>query len=292
MKKIIYIVSALFTLPLINSCSQHEVPFYDGKDAIYFDQQWSDFANTAIDTVMLPHQIYSFIPFGLRVEDDTLLRVKVETTGYVRDYDRPFGIEIVADSTTASEGAEFEILDKNPVIKAGENLTYIPVLCHRTNRIMVDTAALQLQIRLVPGEHFSLPFGEEGVGKIPGRYNQDGNTLTARSNNWDPAIHNIFISGKYDKPNRWHNVQFGRYFSQKKFSLILKVMEEDFGWSIAEFNNPTISDRAYLIAIHVSTYLMEQYYKGREHWVIDEDGSMMYVKGVIWPEGQDPDKFN
>ena len=33
---------------------------------------------------------------------------------------------------------------------------------------------------------------------------------------------------------------------------------------------------------------MEQYLKGREYWVLDEDGSMMYVQGVTWTEGTDP----
>ena len=37
--------------------------------------------------------------------------------------------------------------------------------------------------------------------------------------------------------------------------------------------------RAKAIAAAVKPYLMEQYYKGREYWVLDEDGSMMYVSG-------------
>lgn len=286
MKKIIYLICALFSLPLCNGCSDHDIPLYEGADAIYFDQQYGV---AWFDTVRQSHQIYSLVSFGLMIENDSLLQVKVETTGYVRDYDRPFSIEVVADSTEALEGSEFELLEKNPVIKAGRNSVYIPVLCHRSQRMAEQT--LQLQLRLIPGEHFSLPFGKDGFGVMPKREN-GGDIFTQYSTNFDPSIHNIFISGQLQKPSQWNNLQFGYRYSDKKFSLMLKIAEEKFGWNVTDFNDPKMGSRCKLVAKHVSAYLMEQYNKGREYWVLDEDGSMMYVLGVIWREGQDPDTFN
>ena len=241
------------------------------------------------DTVRLSHQLYSLVSFGLMVNNDSLLDVKVETTGYVRDYDRPFGIEIVADSTDAIEGVEFELLERNPVIRAGQNSVHFPVLCHRTDRM--DNQTLQLQLRLIPGEHFTLPFGPNGIGLMPTRY-EGGDIYTQYSTNQDPSVLNIFISGQLQKPKQWNVVQFGYYYSDTKFRLMLEISEKVFGWTVADFQDAKMLNRCQLVAKHVSAYLMEQYNKGREYWVIDEDGSMMYVKGVIWPEGQDPDTFN
>jgi hypothetical protein len=34
---------------------------------------------------------------------------------------------------------------------------------------------------------------------------------------------------------------------------------------------------------------MEQYNKGRDYWVIDEDGTMMWINGVSWANGTYPD---
>ena len=47
--------------------------------------------------------------------------------------------------------------------------------------------------------------------------------------------------------------------------------------------------RCVRVADVVSKYLMEQYRKGREYWVIDEDGSMMWVLGCSWEEGTKPE---
>lgn len=285
MKKLLYIICALLSLPVLNGCSEHEIPNYDGKDAIFFDQQYGV---AWFDTLRQSHQIYSLVSFGLMIEPDSTIMVKIETTGYLRDYDRPFAIEIVKDSTTAIEGTEFELPERNPVIRAGQNSTYIPVTYHRTERMSNQT--VQLQIRLVPGEHFALPFGPDGIGMMPKRF-EGGEVFTELSTNSDPAIHNIFANALLKKPKGWNNVQFGGY-TQKKFALILEITEAELGWNVVDFNNDENNKmsiyRSPVVAKHVSAYLMEQYRKGREHWVIDEDGSMMYVKGVSWAEGTKP----
>lgn len=286
MKKILYFISALLSLPIAIGCSQHDIPLYEGKDAIYFDQQYGV---SWFDSIRQSHQIYSLIPFGSMLINDTLLNVKVETAGYMKDYDRPFKIEIVADSTDAIEGQDFEILTMNPVIKAGQNSAIIPIMCHRSEHVKKDT--YQLQIRLIPGEHFVLPFGEKGIGEMPLR-KDGGDIFVEYSTNADPSIHNIFISGLYQQPKFWITPQFGLYFSQSKFSLILKVAEEKFGWDVRDFESQKMIDRAPLLVKHVSEYLNGEYRKGREHWVIDDNGTMMWVKGCYWYEGQDPDKFN
>ena len=149
---------------------------------------------------------------------------------------------------------------------------------------------VQLQIRLVPGEHFSLPFGPDGIGVMPKRAT-GGDVFTEYSTNTDPSIHNIFANALLKKPKGWNVIRFGEY-SQKKFALMLEITEAELGWTVLDFENDTNNkmsiSRAPIVASHVSAYLMEQYLKGREYWVLDEDGSMMYVQGVTWTEGTDP----
>lgn len=289
MKKIIYFAAFLLSIIGLQSCEQHEIAFYDGQDAIFFDQQYGV---AWFDTLRQSHQIYSLIPFGMMANSDSLLRIKVETTGYLRDYDRPFKIEIVADSTTAREGEEFDAFSLEGVIRAGQNSTYIPIHFHKTERLLDET--LQLQIRLIPGEHFTLPFGENGIGVMPKR-NTSGQVYTELSTNFDCSIHNIFMHTKLKQPKGWNTVQFGKYYSSKKYSLILDIAQENFGWDVTYFDpdtdNKMLLKRSTVLAPLVAKYLMEQFNKGREYWVIDEDGSMMWVLGVTWAEGADPSKF-
>ena len=65
------------------------------------------------------------------------------------------------------------------------------------------------------------------------------------------------------------------------------------GYTIAQFEDTAImqAGRRDIIKRKGSAYLMEQYKLGREHWVLDEDGSMMYIGGVSWAEGTRPEEM-
>lgn len=63
MKKIIYLICALVSLPLAYSCKEHEIAFYDGVDAIFFDQQYGV---SYYDSLRQSHKNYSSItPKGM-----------------------------------------------------------------------------------------------------------------------------------------------------------------------------------------------------------------------------------
>ena len=286
MKKYIYLIGLLFTLPMFFSCDKTDIDVYSGDDAIYFDQVWQTEVPW-FDSTQLSRQYYSVVSFGKMTATDSLVHVRVETAGYIRDYDRPFGVEIVTDSTSALEGEEYELLTTSPVIKAGDNSTYVDVLVHSSERMRDET--VQIQLRLIAGEHFTLPFGST-IGVLPKRTN-GGDVYTELSSNSDPAIHNIFANRLLVKPVGWNNLQFGYYYSATKYELLLKMAGERFGWGVEEFEDKTkmLSFRAQIVARIVSAYLLEQYNLGREYWVLDEDGSMMYVKGVSWAEGTMPE---
>ena len=279
MKNIKHIL-LIVLLVAFSACEKHELMDYEGQDCLYFDAQYG--ASWG-DTTVWAHQIYSTIAFG-RVDALVLdAKVKVAVAGSIKDYDRPFQIKIVQDSTTLNTD-EYDASQLEYMIPAGQNHTYVQIPIKKSERMSNET--LQLQIALVPGKHFTDNFSE--VGNIPGRWTD---VQTDLSTNINPNIHNFFVNDMLVKPAGWHDVQFGKYYSIKKHALLLKIAEENFGFGREDFEEKEImyGGRAKAIAAAVKPYLMEQYYKGREYWVLDEDGSMMYVSGVSWTEGTRPE---
>lgn len=263
------------------SCEK-ELMDYEGTDALYFDVQYG--AEHGNDNVWA-HQYYSYVSFASLDNAPTAeLRLKVCVAGNVRDFDRPFQIEVVKDSTTAIAGEEYGDLSLDQVIKAGENHTYITLTAIRSERMLEDT--VKLQLRLLPNEYFALPFSEIGV--IPGRWNDTNTDYSSYAN---PSVHNIFMNNVLEQPAGWNTAtttasSFGQ-FTPKKYQLMLDVT----GFTVEDFENRAVmqTGRGALIARMVSAYLMEQYRKGREFWVLDEDGTMMWVYGVSWGHGANPD---
>lgn len=285
MKNIKYILSLLMLLPFISSCEK-DIMDYEGVDGLYFDAQWDTNPNINTDTTKWIRQHYTLVNFAKEGGMELEASAKIAISGSVKDYDRPISFKVVADSTTAIADEEYELLEQ-PYIPAGKNHTYLKFKFKRTERMIDET--VKLQIQLLPNEHFALPFVE--VGYINGRFPNDAES---EYSTYDHAnVHNFFINNMLVKPAGWHNVQFGYYYSTKKYELLLKLAYENFGWVNADFEdrNKMQSGRAEAIARVARIFLMEQYRLGREYWILDEDGSMMYVAGVTWAEGQDPNEM-
>lgn len=279
MKKIIYLLAFTTLLPLMGGCHK-ELMDYEGVDGLYFDAQYG--AEWG-DTTVWAHQIYTLVGFGSADADELIARVKVAVAGSVKNFDRPFTLVVVKDSTTALEGEEFEFTQEKFYIPAGLNHTYVEMKFHKTARMGEKT--LQLQLALQPNEYFTTPFSDVGV--IPGRWKD---VQTEYSTNIDPNIHNFFVNDILTKPVGWHNVQFGT-FSVKKYEILLRMAYENFGFLKTDFDDQgkMQAGRAAAIARVTSKFLRAQYELGREYWVLDEDGSMMYVAGVPWTAGTRPE---
>lgn len=294
MNKIIYLACLLALSSIWTGCSKEDIDLYSGEDAIYFAQQWGT-AHFANDIELNggsrnSHQAYSKIGFGGMIEEDSLLLLNVQTSGHLRDYDRPFGIEVVTDSTTAIEGPEYELVDPvtDAVIPAGKSRTVVRIKFHKTDRM--NTENLQLQVRLTPGEFFVLPFDNDGFGRMP--IIPSNNTLLNEFNNLnlDPSIHNIFINNFLTIPPGWQD-RFMGVWSEEKMRLLLDFTNERLGWTIATWNDNTNmwppATRYLMAQTLLAEYLLEQYNKGRDYWVLDPDGTMMWCPSSLLPWAED-----
>lgn len=283
MKKIIYILSFFILIPLISSCEK-EIMDYEGQDGLYFDVQWDNNPQDNTDSTKWIRQHYSLVSFAKTGGFEFEARVKVAVAGSIKDYDRPFLFKVVQDSTTAIVNEEYELVEQ-PYIPAGKNHTFIKIKFFRTERMIEET--VKLQIELLPNEHFTLPFVE--VGYINGRFPNDAES---EYSTYDHAnVHNFFINNMLVQPAGWHN-SWGKY-SKKKYELLLKLAFENFGWVNEHFEDRTKvqNGRSEAMVRVTRIYLLEQYNLGREHWVLDEDGSMMWISSVPWQEGQNPDEM-
>ncbi len=270
---------------LFASCEKNELMDYEGVDAIYFDVQYG--ASHGNESLWA-RQNYTYVSFGTLEDTVVDLKLKIGIAGSVRDYDRPFRVEIVRDSSNAIAEEEYADFSENQVIKAGENKTYVTLRVFKTARLIKDTA--RIQFRIDPGEHFSLPFIE--VGKIPGRWNDEG---TQFKTSGDPAVHDVFFNNLLQRPAGWGVNEYSAYFgtfSPTKYQYLMDVT----GYTKAHFEQlsaMTQGGRGTKIRMMAYTDLIAKFNKGYarlqkgdadgwKEWVLDEKGTMMWVPGVTW----------
>lgn len=120
---------------LLASCEKKEVMEYEGLDGIYFDVQYGAAHG---DESVWARQNYTYVSFGTIEAEEADITMKVGIAGSVKDYDRPFRVEIVADSTTAIPEEEYADFSEEQVIKAGENHTYVTLKVFKTARLTRD----------------------------------------------------------------------------------------------------------------------------------------------------------
>lgn len=297
MKKFTYNVSCLLWagLFLFSACEKKEVMDYEGVDGIYFDVQYG--ASHGNESLWARQNI-TYVSFGSLEDTVVDLSLKIGIVGSIKEYDRPFRVEIVQDSTNAIPKEEYADFSEEQVIKAGENKTYVTLRVFRSARLTHDTA--RMQFRIIPGEHFTLPFSE--VGKIPGRWND---VQAGYIQNTDPAIHNVFFNNILKKPAGWGANEYSSYFgtfSPTKFQYLMDVT----GYSKATFelmSAITMGGLGTKIRTVAYNDLIEKFYKGFdrlqqgdadgwEEWVLDEGGKMMWVPTISrWNEATLPEEL-
>lgn len=300
MKKTLYYFAALFVAAISLTSCEKDLKDFDGDVSLYFDARF--YSN--VEKELWPHRLHTAVAFGETMNDEITVRVPVRATGEKFGYDRPYTIEIVSDSTTANLGAEFDGLEMNRVIKAGELTDTIKFTAHRTKAIDNDT--LRLQLRIVPNEHFKTNFNfyqeDSPYYYLVDPWDHKSSSSGDQANrafdiNCDANIHNIFIYDTMVQPAGWWGSASGGTwgkFSAKKMRLIMEICGCDL--SAFESMSTMPSARATSYGEKVGKYLIEQAKKGRDHAVLDEDGTMMWVNycttGDVyyrWGQGYKPE---
>ncbi len=254
---------------------------YEGSDSVYFDVQYQSNGESWYDSTRTAHQYYKLLAFGNADLATTELdfKIKVAVAGSIKDYDRPFSIEVVKDSSTALENEDF-VLSGDNIIQKGANCTYITIKVYRSEKLKEHT--LSVLLHLLPNEHFRTDISDVGV--IPGRLNDLADTMLY--NNPDPRLLAIFFDDKFIAPKAWNDYQLGEC-TEEKFELVLRLT----GWDEYEYfrsedsYNKMLGGKRYLIIQSiVGKYIMEQYRKGNYDEITEtrSDGKvyMMYMRGA------------
>ena len=270
---------------LFVGCEKKEVMEYEGVDGIYFDVQYGAVHG---NESLWARQNYTYVSFGTLESEEADITMKVGIAGSIKDYDRPFRVMIVQDSTNAIPEEEYAEFAEEQVIKAGENHTYVTLKVFRSPRLTKDTA--RILFRIDPGEHFTLPFSE--VGKIPGRWND---TKTQFKTNGDPAEHHVFFNNILQRPAGWGANEYSSFFgtfSPEKYQYLMDIT----GYTKAHFEHLsaiTQGGRGTKIRMTAVTDLNRRfnlgYYRlqrgdadGWQEWMLEERGTMMWVPGITW----------
>lgn len=258
----------LVMLAFFTACEKSLMTF-EGPESIYFSMQKNADPEEDIylfdASINLMNQVGSEVEYGLNVV----------VTGEPKDYDRPYRVGVVADSTTAVSGVDF-ILPEGGVIKAGQvsDSLYVKLLKNDD----LQKKSVRLYVQVLPNEHFSTSFSQ--FGHLGREYNV-----------FDPRVYDLTFTSMMSKPFWWESystsnpVENGNlgYFTVKKITLLNELYSLTYAdWlSTDEGGTGAIGlTRVKVIYKKFARYLIEQY---KNHTpVLEEDGRLMWVIGCPW----------
>ncbi len=274
MKKVLYALTLALVIFCVTSCEK-EVKDYDGREGVYFYVQYG--AEWG-DTTIWANQSYTPVEFMNVSGDHYDVKLRVMTTGNIKDYDRTFKVTVDKDSTTAVEGVDYEPFDEFQVVKAGYHYADFMIRLKRNEGIQTEERALVL--KLEPTDDFEI--GINWWGDVPGLWASDG------GNDFDASMHKITMNDFLVRPARWipaidyapGEAEGGLWgaFTRRKYDLIC----EKFNLTYDDFESEETMPNAKrtMIKDYFVNYLQELYDKGEP--VLEEDGRAMWFRGVSW----------
>ena len=255
MKNILLILG--FSLLLLN-CSEDTLDTYHGNDGIYFAP---NMLGKYIDSTSFS--------FAMVTVDDTVVNMAVRLYGEVRDYDRPFRVEV--EKATGESGIDYEPLLEEYVLLANKAVADSPL------RIFLHGSAKNyLTLRILPNEYFT---------QLLALKVQDEDTLNMTRKT-------LIFTSKLTQPKNWYEWAFG-YFSEAKYKLVNELGNIDPEvWNANRFP----SQYYYQLPLLITNYLNSKIAEGPESAIKDPDpqstrGYMTLPDVVIpssfpdaWPE--------
>lgn len=276
MKTILYIAALFLVIAGLSGCEK-EVKDFDGEEGVYFYVQWGvDW----YDTTYWAAQPYTKVEFIKKGVDEVQLKVRVQVTGRVKDYDRKFRIIVDQDSTTAVEGENYLPIEEWQTLEKGWN--YRDVLVTVKNSAALDEVERHLVLRLMPSEE--LPLAIPVWHDLSGMLKND-----SKNAEFDGTRHEIILNNFITCPKEWMGPSEGKQgqaeggmwgiFSKEKYEEIIKrfpdLTYEDF---MSAETMP--SGLQYAIQNKMVIDLQKLYDAGTP--IKEKDGRLMWFMGVSW----------
>ena len=146
------------------SCQNDDIDSFDTSSSyIYFDIPYLTDANGENTTSRSDSISYSFALDDLDVTYTTL-NVVVKTIGMATDYDRPYNIELINETTTATSAEWDQSILNNRSIKAGELTDTIHLVVQRSEELQEQW--MQINLRILPNENFQIGYGNLQTVKV------------------------------------------------------------------------------------------------------------------------------
>lgn len=274
MKRFTYIILLAATLPIL-SCKK-EMMGYKGMEGIYFGVRYG----TNISESSYPYRSTTDIEFVKQPASVQELKasLRVAITGPVKNYDRPFKVEVVPESTTARAGVDYLPIGETFLIPANAIEGYIPVTLKRTPDMLNENKKIVL--RLVANEHFGLAFPQWKA--LPDLSSMSLGTDTA----FNASIHTINVNDLMVQPAIWRGSvaadkkETGSWgaFTRKKLLLMCEL----FGLQYQDFSSDVTMTLVLssLITSEMTRYLVDKYNAGTP--VLEDDGRLMWCGSVPW----------
>lgn len=237
------------TALLLFACKKSTIPTYSGMEAIYF--------SNPVDTASIYDSTKITFAYDLSARKDTTIRLRVYSTGQVKDYDREFKLSIIDSLTNAKEGVNYSLLTNKLVIKAGTAFSYVYFKLNRTPEMVSKTYVINLLLE--PNENFTTD------------YNWDWYNLNLKRGE-SLLRYTITFDDIFSQPKNWNPDNFGT-FNRTKFNMV----NDFFEIIIAEWNLQ--GGGTYLATVWgvyakvFQRYLNDEKAAGRT--IYDEDGSEM-----------------
>lgn len=213
-------VISLASIVSLSSC-EDKLELYSGCKAGVFIQQLNSYDVYGNPISFKKGQSFTFADYDERTQNYTL-KFEVKLSGNITDKDRPFVLKVVADSTTAVEGRDYDISMNDYMIKAGEAAATIKVKLLRNPSLLQKM--VRVYFRLEPNEHFELPIGDY---KNSSGWNVAGPIYSAHD-------YYIEFGERYTQPSYWSfGTSWYGAFSVAKYMELNKVM----GWTVNDWSN-------------------------------------------------------
>lgn len=276
MKKTIYIAGLLIGMFCLSGCEK-EVKDYDGQEGVYFYVQWGAAWGDSTDWAAQP---YTKVEFIKRNASEIELKLRVNVTGRIKNYDRKFRVIVDKDSTTAVENENYISIPEIYTLPAGRH--YAEILVTVKNSVALNETERRLVLRLQPTEELGLA--------IPVWHDLSGMwTNDADLDKYDGTRHSVIMNNFLIRPTVWpgtQNPEIGQaeggswgVFSKEKYEEIIKefpdLTYEDF---MSTTTMPTA--RQYAIRNRMARVLQKLFDAGTPK--PEKDGRLMWFSGVSW----------